>query len=62
MEVTEKRVWVVRTSDEPVRFKSKSIPWEVKEKFSSPLGVRRRQGCELRVKGFMQQSLETIFR
>ena len=38
VEVTEKRVWVVRTSDGPVRFKSKSIPWEVKEKFSSPLG------------------------
>jgi len=35
-EVVEKRVWVVRSSDDPVRFKSKSIPWEVKEKFQGP--------------------------
>jgi 4-hydroxybenzoyl-CoA thioesterase len=35
VEVIEKRVWVVRTADDPVRFKSQSIPREVKEKFSS---------------------------
>lgn len=33
-ELIEKRVWVMRVSDDPVRFKGKSIPWEVKEKFS----------------------------
>ncbi|MGH9704158.1 MAG: acyl-CoA thioesterase [Candidatus Acidiferrales bacterium] len=33
-ELIEKRVWVMRVSDDPVRFKAKSIPWEVKGKFS----------------------------
>jgi 4-hydroxybenzoyl-CoA thioesterase len=40
VEVIEKRVWVVRSQDDPVRFKSKSIPWEVKEKFSGSLDKR----------------------
>ena len=51
VEVTEKRVWVVRTSDEPVRFKSKSIPWEVKEKFSSLPGENAVKDASSRVTG-----------
>jgi 4-hydroxybenzoyl-CoA thioesterase len=34
-EILEKRVWVVRTEDAPIRFKSAAIPQEVKEKFSA---------------------------
>jgi 4-hydroxybenzoyl-CoA thioesterase len=32
-EVFEKRVWVARTSDEPVRFAGQPIPQEVKDRF-----------------------------
>ncbi len=32
-EVREKRVWVARTSDDPVRFAAQPIPQEVKDKF-----------------------------
>ena len=32
-EIFEKRVWVRRTSDAPIRFKAAEIPAEVKEKF-----------------------------
>lgn len=33
-EIFEKRVWVVRTADLPIRFKSAAIPQEVKERFA----------------------------
>jgi 4-hydroxybenzoyl-CoA thioesterase len=32
-EIFEKRVWVMRTTDVPIRFKSAAIPPEVKERF-----------------------------
>jgi 4-hydroxybenzoyl-CoA thioesterase len=32
-EIFEKRVWVVRTAEAPIRFKSSAIPQEVKQKF-----------------------------
>lgn len=35
VEILEKRVWVMRTADAPIRFKSAAIPPEVKEKFSA---------------------------
>lgn len=34
-EVREKRVWVVRTSDDPIRFAAQPIPQEVKDRFTS---------------------------
>jgi len=34
-EIFEKRVWVVRVSDQPVRFQAAAIPHEVREKFVS---------------------------
>ena len=34
-EILEKRVWVVRTADAPIRFKSEAIPQEVKERFTA---------------------------
>jgi 4-hydroxybenzoyl-CoA thioesterase len=37
-EVREKRVWVARASDEPVRFAAQPIPQEVKNKFSAETG------------------------
>ncbi|HEV2116695.1 MAG TPA: thioesterase family protein, partial [Terriglobales bacterium] len=33
-EIIEKRVWVVRTGDAPIRFKSVGIPQEVKARFN----------------------------
>ncbi len=34
-EILEKRVWVVRTADAPIRFKSEAIPQEVKDRFTA---------------------------
>jgi 4-hydroxybenzoyl-CoA thioesterase len=42
VEILEKRVWVVRAADAPVRFKSAAIPQEVKERFTtSATGARQ---------------------
>jgi 4-hydroxybenzoyl-CoA thioesterase len=40
VEILEKRVWVVRAADAPIRFKSAAIPQEVKEKFTAATGAR----------------------
>jgi 4-hydroxybenzoyl-CoA thioesterase len=36
LEIFERRVWVARVSDDPVRFQGQPIPEEVKKRFTDP--------------------------
>lgn len=37
LEILERRVWVVRVSEDPVKFRSEPIPEEVKKRFTDPV-------------------------
>lgn len=41
VEILEKRVWVVRAADAPIRFKTAVIPQEVKERFTAAATATR---------------------
>lgn len=43
-EIFEKRAWVVRTADAPIRFKSAVIPQEVKERFTATASATGTRG------------------
>jgi hypothetical protein len=43
-EIFEKRVWVVRTGNAPIRFKSAAIPPEVKERFTATAAATGNRG------------------
>ena len=40
LEIFERRVWVVRVSEDPVQFRSEPIPEEVKKRFADPAPVK----------------------
>jgi 4-hydroxybenzoyl-CoA thioesterase len=39
LEIFERRVWVVRVSEDPVKFRSEPIPEEVKKRFTDPVAA-----------------------
>jgi 4-hydroxybenzoyl-CoA thioesterase len=43
-EILEKRVWVVRAAEAPIRFKSSVIPQEVKERFAATTAATGARG------------------